>query len=422
MAGTDDLPADEPVSPPLTNGELAKLIRRAEGRGVDIGLDKAEKDATESILTRRRADRAADEYEASQDPLLLESTRAVLLSEVAAQVAKWRITGVMEQDWVTLLWAAAKTGKTTLVINLVHALTSGEPFLGKFDVTPLAQGLRVGILNYEMNAAGFREWADLRGVDSSRVAVWNLRGMPNPLATALSRRLLAAECRARAVGFLIIDTYSRAMIGDNEDSNPAATAWFKVLGELMKAAQCPEVAITHHAGHNADRLRGASALRDNPDCLWGLTRGVEGGGGDPDTRYLDAVGRFTGKDAGLERTGLEFDPATLELRLGGTTAAEAKKSTVTGKAGATVMRNAVDAAALLEVLPVFGPGVAGSSGRKVSAAMSVEKGIKLGNSGRLEELLLILKGQVKTEPGPRGSTLHWRLEPPTAPTAPTAPE
>jgi len=170
-----------------------------------------------------------------------------------------------------------------------------------------------------MNGGQLRRWAEDHGVDTSRVAVWNLRGMPNPLRTEHSRKLLAKELAAAGVEVLLIDTYARAALSPDENDNPAATAWFKMIGELTAEAGVTDVLVTHHAGWNGGRLRGASALQDFPDVLLGLTRDEQTG-----RRFLEATGRFNGADEGLTPTELEFDPATRTLTLTGLSKAEAK--------------------------------------------------------------------------------------------------
>ncbi|WP_299957464.1 AAA family ATPase [uncultured Modestobacter sp.] len=271
---------------------------------------------------RQRADRLARERlaeeEAAADERLTQAVVPQLLADVPDDVTGYRVEGLIVANAVTLLWAQAKTGKTTMLVNLMRSLTAGSKFLGAYPCQPVAEGRRVGLLSYEMNGGQLRRWAEDHGVDTSRVAVWNLRGMPNPLRTEHSRKLLGKELAAAGVEVLLIDTYARAALSADENDNPAATAWFKMIGELTAEAGVTDVLVTHHAGWNGGRLRGASALQDFPDVLLGLTRDESG------RRFLEATGRFNGSDEGLTPTALEFDPASRTLTLTGTTKTSAK--------------------------------------------------------------------------------------------------
>ena len=72
-----------------------------------------------------------------------------------------------------------------------------------------------------------------------------------------------------------------------------------------------DLILTTHAGWNAERTRGSSALEDWADSVVTMTRGS---GKDEDTRYLRAIGR----DVHLDEDQVHFDPATRLLSLTGT--------------------------------------------------------------------------------------------------------
>ena len=72
-----------------------------------------------------------------------------------------------------------------------------------------------------------------------------------------------------------------------------------------------DLILTTHAGWNAERTRGSSALEDWADSVVTMTRGS---GKDEDTRYVRAIGR----DVHLDEDQVHFDPATRLLSLTGT--------------------------------------------------------------------------------------------------------
>lgn len=312
-----------------------------------ITTSKAVQAAKEAAYARMRGEQLArqqiEEEQVLADPRLMEALQFQMLCDVPrASEIKYRVQGLILANAVSLLWAQAKTGKTTFLVNYMKALTvPGTKFLGAYDVVPVGEGRTVGFLNYEMDRELFAVWADQHGVDDSRVAVWNLRGMPNPLKTRATRQKLIEELKQAKVEVLIIDTYSRAMLSDNEQDNPAATDWFKVLGEITGEAGITDVLVTHHAGHNGERVRGASALRDNPDCLLGLTKDEN------DQRFLESEGR---QDDKLEQTELHFDPTTRTLTLGDVTKAAAKAQDKADKELADHLMLQSQAKALADVL------------------------------------------------------------------------
>ena len=71
----------------------------------------------------------------------------------------------------TLLVAQYKTGKTTLMANLLKALADGEPFLSEFAVK--LEG-RVAFFNYELTREMFLDW--LGDIGLSIRSAWRTPG------------------------------------------------------------------------------------------------------------------------------------------------------------------------------------------------------------------------------------------------------
>jgi len=77
----------------------------------------------------------------------------------------------------------------------------------------------------------------------------------------------------------------------------------------------------HHMGHDGERSRGASRLRDWPDAAWRMLRGRDNGDGEADpTRYFAAVGR----DVDEPEAALRYDPINRHLSLAGGSRAQAQ--------------------------------------------------------------------------------------------------
>lgn len=298
---------------------------------------EANEEALRRMLARDWATTRYSEVQVESDPRLLAALEPVRLSEVVSEDLHFRVQDLLVSGGNALVWAQAKVGKTTLLANLLRSLTVADArFLGHWHVTPVAEDRTVAVLNYEMIPSQFSGWCADHGVDAERVQVWNLRGLPNPLASGYARDLLAEKLAKTGAEVLLVDTYAKAMFADDENDNPKARQWFTVLDELKAAAGITEAVVTHHAGHDGGRVRGASSLRDTPDCLIGLTKlEVDG----TVRRYIQAEGR--GVEPELTPTALVYEPATRTVCLGTGSKALDAASAAKSKAEATDGKQAI---------------------------------------------------------------------------------
>jgi hypothetical protein len=312
----------------------------------------------------------------------------------------WRVEKLWPADGRTLLVAAAKTGKTTLICrNLLPALADGGAFLGRFDCQPTAR--RIAYLNMEIGAGTLRGW--LRGAairDTGRITVINLRGQAGrlPISTPNGRRELAAQLADLDIGTLILDPLAPllASLGLDEDSNSDVARFFNWWNETLAAAGVGDDLICHHMGHDGQRARGASRLLDEPDAIWSITRPRTPGTDDDDEdlhahseqRYLEAAGR----DVELPRSPLTYDRAHGRLTLADGSPAQNRRRMEEDKFEQRV----------LDVIQQAGP--EGASGRRI-----VKSG---GNEPKLTEALkrLVARGVVLEEDLGRGiGNRYWTL-------------
>ena len=221
-----------------------------------------------------------------------------------------------------LLVAQYKAGKTTLLLNLVKALADGEPFLGQFDVAPLAG--RVAYFNYELDAAMFGVWArDLGIAHPERVAApLHLRGAGLPFWHDAVAEQLIAWLRQNEVEFLILDPAARAWRGlvDNENDNAAVAVFTDTLDAIKREAGVPNLVLSTHTGRlrpaeNEERSRGATRLEDWMDAGLYLTSDSHG------RRAL----RASGRDVDVEAIDLDYDDWTRRLSTSGQTRRERRE-------------------------------------------------------------------------------------------------
>ena len=230
---------------------------------------------------------------------------------IPEQPITYAIAELLPTGGNALLAAGFKTGKTTLVTNLLRAYADGEPFLGRFTVTP-GPG-RIAIFNYELSAEQYRRWLRAAGVaNTDRVAVLHLRGYRLPLTSPSVEDWIVNWLIEQQVTFWIADPFARAATGTDENSNTDVGVWLDTFDVIKERAGVSEAVLPTHTGraeqeHGQERARGATRLDDWADVRWLLFKD------DEDRRYF----RATGRDVELAEEQLLFDPLTRALTLGG---------------------------------------------------------------------------------------------------------
>lgn len=250
------------------------------------------------------------------------SLRALLAEPRNA--TKYRVEGLWPAGGKIMLTAQKKSGKTTMVGNLLRCLVDGDPFLartapyrpgewrtergGGYAVSE-PTGRPVVLLDFEMTHDMLAEWLeDQRIVHVDDVHVQLMRGRLWDIRDDDVLRQWADYLRSIDAGTLLVDPIGPVMgaLGINENDNSEVNHYLSALDRLAREAGLDEHGIIHHAGHGEEqRARGASAFLGWPDAIWQLTR-------DGEARFLSAEGR----DVMLPETALTFDRSTRRLSLG----------------------------------------------------------------------------------------------------------
>jgi len=296
-----------------------------------------------------------------------------------------RVEGLIPANASTLVAAQRKTGKTTFELNLARLLLNGGEFLGRFPVVPVVGS--VAVLNYEVSAAQLARWAHEVGVPQERLVLVNLRGRRNPLGNAADSQELAARLRSHDVESVIVDPFGRAFTGTSQNDSGEVGAFLAGLDRWARTdVGAKDVVLTAHAGWNGERTRGASALEDWADSIITLTRDKD----DEQVRYLRAEGR----DVLVDEDRLDFAPATRTLSLSG---AGSRKT-------AAKTRNLDDLVPEVVRAVIAAPGM---SGYKLTQAMR-EQGAAFQRGDEIKAAKLAVERHLlRTEPGPRNSTLYF---------------
>lgn len=166
------------------------------------------------------------------------------------------------------IFAIGGTGKSLLALWIAAAIATGRPIFGQHT-----EPRNVLYMDYEMTKADLYERLEAMGygpdIDMTRLHYAMLPSLP-PLDTeAGGQRLrkLAAHVNADVV---VIDTYGRAVEGDENDAD-TTRAFYRHAGMGLKADGRTWLRIDHAGKDAAKGQRGSSAKNDDVDVVWQMS-------------------------------------------------------------------------------------------------------------------------------------------------------
>lgn len=188
--------------------------------------------------------------------------------------AEWLVEPVIAAGRNHALVAPGKTGKSLMVLAAVTPATLGEASLDR----PAGDPLRVLYLDYEMTEADVQE----RLVDmghgpefTPESFAYLLHPSIPPLDTPLGGNEVAHLADEHGAELVVIDTYSRAVEGGENDNDTTRNLYRCTLAPL-KARGIATLRLDHTGHADTTRARGNSAKGDDIDLGWLLAR-AEGG-------------------------------------------------------------------------------------------------------------------------------------------------
>lgn len=190
------------------------------------------------------------------------------------------------RNTVNVFFAPAKTGKTYLCLFYAICMAKGIPFLGMENHLQR----NVGYLNLDMFRGGFNDRVKqvIRG--------FNPNSTHEDIQNILSRlKIIDRESIRSAHGytpnfftkdylddlkyfiddnnieFLIVDTFSRIRAGSKENDNDHMGLTLQNAEEFFSPLECGSLFI-HHTGKDGETIRGAQAIIDNSEFVFGLRK------------------------------------------------------------------------------------------------------------------------------------------------------
>lgn len=189
-----------------------------------------------------------------------------------------------DEDWLAwplipagravALYAPAKAGKSSVVLAIVAQLATGRKILDRWPCEPV----HVLYLDFEMTESDLQERLVELGygpdVDMSHLHYALLPSMP-PLDTPEGAKAITALAEAVDAQAVIVDTFGRAVEGDENEAD-TVRAFYRHTGLALKQAK-RAVLRTDHAGKDTTKgQRGSSAKADDVDVVWSLRRTDDG--------------------------------------------------------------------------------------------------------------------------------------------------
>jgi hypothetical protein len=216
--------------------------------------------------------------------------------------ASYMVDHLMPYNGYVLLTGQKKTGKTTLMMNLIKALTKAEKFLGEFGVH---ERCRVALFDMEMDGRQHMRWLDSVGLlHEKKLYTEYLRGEARALGIGDDEReeKLVERLSDLGIDVMIIDPIGPLLRAHGVDEN--STDVGQIIDRIIavkEAAGIPGLIINQHQGKDSKLgARGSSVFEDTPDAIWSLTR---------DDREKRTTLTAFGRDFDTERD-LEYNPDT----------------------------------------------------------------------------------------------------------------
>ena len=204
------------------------------------------------------------------EPELPAEGLVLTLEQLHARTAaqRWAVKGIIPEQGVGFFYGASQAFKSFITLDYALHRAYGMRWLGRKtrQATPVYLAAEGGAgLMRRVEA-----WHQARGMDWRKCP---MRVVVVALTLRTQAKFLRDQILATGItpGDVIVDTMSQTFTG-NENSNDEVAEFLRILGiELRDALGCT-VTIVHHTGHDAERMRGASALLSNTDFVLAVSR------------------------------------------------------------------------------------------------------------------------------------------------------
>lgn len=211
------------------------------------------------------------------------------------------VDGLLFEGCMSMWAGAAKSGKSFLLLDLAHAVATGQSWAGR-DVD------KAGALYIPLEGVGML-YDRIRAWEMAHKQPSPLIFSPTPLNLLIDEKHveeIIEYVEDNDVRLVVLDTFARATAGAQENAKEEISIAIAAL-DRIKDETGAHVAFAHHHGHGAKRARGSSDLLAAPDLIVDLER-IKGA----DERHATVTANRHGKEGDTLRFTLE--PVKTDIR------------------------------------------------------------------------------------------------------------
>lgn len=186
-----------------------------------------------------------------------------------AHAASWIVKHVVPADSVGMMFGGSGSFKSFIALDLALHIAHGLPWLGRRT----KQGAVV-IVAAEGGAGMWGRivaWHKARGLHYEKAPIYVVP-VAVDLKTGARRVVETAASKGVKPLLVVVDTFSQTYVGEENSANEVA-AYFRAIGDGIRAVLQCAVMVVHHTGHAAtERPRGSSVMLANLDWMLGVQR------------------------------------------------------------------------------------------------------------------------------------------------------
>lgn len=234
--------------------------------------------------------RAEAERRIRAEERIAETPPGETLTEMLAEGVPdidWEIEGFLERESNAVLYAPGKTGKTTLLYNMIRSFLDQERFLDLLHVTPRQR--KVLYIQPEMSRTKTLRQLNAAGIQNTdALLVWSTAGTNANFDLMDPERLkwMISEWKGKGITDVILDGLRPMLDATGISENDDAGRFLDRMNVFRAEIGAANLIIVHHAGKDGT-ARGSSKILDWGDANYKMSI-------DPDNesiRLLETGGR-----------------------------------------------------------------------------------------------------------------------------------
>lgn len=297
-------------------GELSPEELAAAQRESRIEAEEKRQEARREAI--RRLD-AKEQGESTSDVRV-----ASLSDELSVEDTQedWFIHSLLPDGGRSILGGFRKTGKSTVMLNLLKSLAQGTLFMGLFSVRQATATERVVYLNLELTDKMCRRWLKKMSFDSAytdRISIVHARGATRRfnVITPEGRTYFTDLLKSLSCRVLVVDPVAPLMAasGLNSMYDNEVSMFFMRMDEIAASAGVTEIIYVAHVGKGAEpgmeTVKGSTRWEDAVDAIWTTGRATT----DKHAKRWFSAEVRGGEGAEIEESEIVFDSATLEVSI-----------------------------------------------------------------------------------------------------------